>query len=210
MRDPLADALVVVERRLLSLERRFRELAASSAKYLFQLLDVSITYDGPEAVVDGDVLTYDAALEKWVNAAPSGAGQYASIRVDDEEGTGTTLRWSLASEPGLFIEPVTSGGTRGAVVTAAGVYQVNAWAWSDGTAIRVLVYGPQIDVDSEPCLGQSAADDGVTGAAASTLMALPAGGHVAVTVTHDGTVARWTLTMHLVHEADVAEGDCGE
>lgn len=206
MRDPLADALVVAERRLLSLERRFRDFAAGSVRYLHQLLDVDITYDGPSAVADGDVLTYDADIERWVNGS-GGGGAYASIRVDDD-GTATTQAWSLASAPGLAIDPVTSGGSRGAVVNTAGVYQVNALAWSDGTATRVMVSGDSIDADNSSCLPQFAADDGVTYAEASTLMALPDGGNVTVTVTDNGSSSGWVLTMHLVHEATVTPGDC--
>lgn len=77
MTNPLSSALSALERRVFSLERRFAGLAALSAKavkYLYQLLDVSITYDGPSAVADGDVLTYDATAERWINAVPPGAG----------------------------------------------------------------------------------------------------------------------------------------
>lgn len=203
-----------LERRVFSLERRLsaalRSLRFTDLEDVPPFAEITAPDTDESTVWAVDWDTFDSPRWMPVNiGAAGGTGAYASIRVDDEEGTGTTLRWSLASEPGLSIAPVATGGTRGAAVTAAGVYQVNAWAWSNGTATRVLVYGPQIDVDSEPCLGQSAADDGVTAAAASTLMALPAGGHVAVTVTHDGTEAGWTLTMHLVHEAEVAEGICG-
>lgn len=207
MLERFVASLQALERRVFSLERRFRDFAAGSVRYLFQLLDVDITYDGSEAVVDGDVLTYDADLEKWVNAAPSD-GSFASIRVD-HDGSTTTQQWSLASAPELWMNAVTSGLGRGVNVAAAGVYQVNGWAWSDGTETRVMVFGPQIDTDVALCVSQAAVDEGVEHASASTLMAVPEGGFVSVAVTHNGSVAEWTLTMHLVHETDVEPGTCG-
>ena len=49
--------IVDLKRRALSLERRLRDM--KPLKYLHQLLDVDITYDGPGSVSDSDVLTYD-------------------------------------------------------------------------------------------------------------------------------------------------------
>ncbi len=59
--------IVDVKRRVLTLERRLRDLRL--VKYLHQLLDVDITYDGPGEVEDNDVLTYDATAKRWVAAA---------------------------------------------------------------------------------------------------------------------------------------------
>lgn len=92
MRDQLANALAVLERRVFSLERRFRDLSGSAVKYLYQLLDVSITYEGGSAVADGDVLTYDATAERWINAVPPGAGISSGSWAVSASGGGAVLQ----------------------------------------------------------------------------------------------------------------------
>lgn len=69
--------IVDVKRRVLTLERRLRDLRI--VKYLHQLLDVDITYDGPGEVEDNDVLTYDATAKRWVAAAVDGGGVAGTI-----------------------------------------------------------------------------------------------------------------------------------
>lgn len=218
MRDPLADALVVVERRLLSLERRFRDFAAGSVRYLHQLLDVDITYDGPSAVADGDVLTYDADIERWVNGSGGGGG-YSTIRVSGDTSPWSAEDWALASGYGLmyiYSGSVGSGICGGVVVSTPGIYSVEVVTESeDAHTVEALADsvagGWQFADESSQCRGNPViiehAEAGDGGASGAVQMAL-AGGHlVLVRITTAGYVG-WSLSMHLVAPADIVNGSC--
>jgi len=219
VRDQLANTLAVLERRVFSLERRFRDFAANSVKYLHQLLDVRITYEGGSAVADGDVLTYDADLEKWVNAAPAGggAGPFVSMRAigsqyDPDPFDGFTSQWSYdAGDPALDLAAIGSGSSRGILVGAAGIYRVTAAGESD-SALKVAISGPSWmwDGESDVCRSNYAADEGGDCAAVSMDFAMPEGGAVVVTHTTSGSWVELSLLVELRHlDPSIVDGECG-
>ena len=218
MRDPLADALVVAERRLLSLERRFRDFAAGSVRYLHQLLDVDITYDGPSAVADGDVLTYDADIERWVNGS-GGTGGYATARASGDTTPDSWLDWSEASDPGwtpeLYAGGLDTDVVGGIVVTEPGFYDVAVVGVSDDAfTIEALAIdgGWQFAGEDPPSCRQNlaiieGADAGDGGASGSIQMALGADHWVQVRIVTAGFVY-WSLSLELVAPADIVDGSC--
>lgn len=220
--NPLSSALSALERRVFSLERRFAGLAALSAKavkYLYQLLDVSITYDGPSAVADGDVLTYDATAERWINAAPAGggAGPFVSMRAiasqyDPDPFAGFTAQWSYdGDDSALELAAIGAGGSRGILVGAAGIYRVTCSGESD-SALKVAISGPawMWDGESDVCRSNYAADEGGDCAAVSMDFAMPEGGAVVVTHTTSGTWVELSLLVELRHlDPSIVVGECG-
>lgn len=229
MRDPLADALVAAERRLLSLERRFRDFAAGSVRYLHQLLDVDITYDGPSAVADGDVLTYDGDTNMWVSAPPSGGGGVAGVHVRSEWDGST---WSHPDAvPGETWERLTrtpgalySDGSVPAVAFHAGVsgmWHVSIAVASITGAGMVGAFSPQYDMPAEwetggpppapaaRCLTGLFADQVSSIATVTGFLPLAEGD--AVTMWIDGSISAMavTVTAHLAWTVPVLAGDCG-
>ena len=232
MTDRMSQAMIATERRVFSLERRFRDFASRSVKYLYQLLDVDVTYEGPGAVADGDVLTYDAGEEKWIaGSGGGGGGPYASVSVtglyDGTTVTGQVTEWQ--SHTTGYTIAVGSGG-RGIDVdlqpTVAGVYQVSGsvevTAGSGNPKVTVAMFGGSIDQwrivgDAETCREPiTAHDDGDLGGAVSLLMPLgdaaPPSGGVGVYIDIDvgsASEVRWRLQAHYVHPIAVTTGECG-
>lgn len=226
MRDPLADALVAVERRLLSLERRFRDFAAGSVRYLRQLLDVNITYDGDDAVVDGDVLTFDASTSMWVAAAPAagGDGNYASMSYSGLWGGSGVLyddvEWGVWShgDYALGTSSVPGYGIGvGISVTEPGVYRV--WASAQVTSgsgtptvsiIHHMVAGWTTAGDSNTCRDPLVTlDDAVGGGAASILLPMHEEFVVVVDIDLGGaSEVRWRLQVEWAHPLSVEPGVC--
>lgn len=218
MRDQLANALAVLERRVFSLERRFRDLSGSAVKYLHQLLDVRITYEGGSAVADGDVLTYDVDLEKWVNAAPAGGGPYSMIRITGTdtayatEWSEATPDWEMTDDPGSGI----AGDVMAAIqVSEAGIYHVSA---SVDSAAPVLLFvsttnsvsGTWSYVGAGSCNGQGAiVQDGTEGASGALDFPVTGGGRIFIRVT-SSSAADWWLAAHLVAPIDIEGGTCGD
>lgn len=222
MTNPLSSALSALERRVFSLERRFAGLAALSAKavkYLYQLLDVSITYDGPSAVADGDVLTYDATAERWINAAPAGGTTYASIRLsgywDGIAGSVTPDGEWAAFTTGLDLNPaLASGGLYAVAITEPGVYQVHGSVEADSGEIEVQIFstdssgGWQIEGDDPArCITNVVHDQGLLYASASGLFAMQPGGIIEITTDAAGILS---LSVAWVHPLAVVDGTCGD
>lgn len=227
MRDPLADALVAVERRLLSLERRFRDFASGSVRFLHQLLDVAITYDGVDAVADGDVLTYDSTIEKWINAAPDAGsgGPHASISVVGEWDGSTVsdveAEWMYASS-GYDLTLAAGGGPtfgigRWVAVETAGIYLVtgNVSTASGyprvGIAMTSSAGGKWMRTgDSNNCRDPLETwDDGSTSGSVSMLMPLHPDIAVGIDLDLDGAASGlWRLQVSLVHAAPILVGTC--
>lgn len=225
VRDQLANTLAVLERRVFSLERRFRDFAARSVKYLYQLLDVRITYEGPAAVADGDVLTYDADLERWINAAPGGDGNYASLSYngwwdgadvlyDDTE----WAEWSHADyELGLVTVPTVGLGV-GIGVTQPGLYRV--WASAQVTSgtgtptvsiIHHMTAGWTTAGDANTCRDPLVTlDDAAEGGAASIMLPLHPDFAAVIDVDLGGaTEVRWRLQVEWAQPLAVEPGTCG-
>ena len=204
--------IVDLKRRALSLERRLRDM--KPLKYLHQLLDVDITYDGPGSVSDSDVLTYDASAERWV--AASGSGVYSTASVAGDDSPWSELRWAVASSPGLVM--TANAADDGLTATAAGIYSVEVT--SESTASYELrVYGPNwqwTGEDPPACrtngviYEQSAGTSGdPMGGSGAIQMALPAGGQMQVQVLAATDPVHWVLTAHLVAVLDIDDGTCG-
>lgn len=218
--NPLANALTLLERRVFSLERRFAGLAALSSKavkYLYQLLDVEITYDGGSAVADGDVLTYDAALGKWVNAAPAGP-TFATIRLSGYEDATYWTEWSEASGFSAMTEDAGAGLSGSDImaaiyVPATGIYHVSASVdSSDAVALQVSVDDGGIGwshVGAAECRPHgSIFDDGTDGASGALDFPIVGGSRIFIRVTTSGS-ADWWLAAHWVAPLDIEPGTCG-
>lgn len=204
--------IVDLKRRALSLERRLRDM--KPLKYLHQLLDVDITYDGPGEVQNDDVLTYDATAERWV-AAPGGGGAYSTALLVGDTSPTSELQWARASSPGLVM--ASWGGGDGIEVAAAGIYSVEVTAYSSDV-FDLRVFGPNwqwLDEDPPACrqnpviYEQSADGTEPRGGSGASQMALPAGGVAEVQVLDAVDTVYWSLSVHLVCLADVDEGTCG-
>ena len=226
--NPLSSALSALERRVFSLERRFAGLAALSAKavkYLYQLLDVTITYDGPSAVADGDVLTYDADLEKWINAASTGpAGGYASMSYNgwyDGAVSGADVEWATWSHADYTLTTASVpavGLAVGISVTEPGVYRV--WASAEvttgtGTPITSIIHhmtnGWTVTGDANTCRDPLVTlDDAAGGGAASIMLPLHADFAAVIGIDLGGAdEVRWRLQVEWAHPLAVVPGACG-
>ena len=219
MTNPLSSALSALERRVFSLERRFAGLAALSAKavkYLYQLLDVEITYDGPSAVADGDVLTYDATAERWINAAAGGT-TYATIRLSGYEDATYWTEWSEATTGWEMTEDDGTGLSGGDImaaidVPATGIYHVSASV--DASAAVALVVSVDnggigwSHVSAAECQDHGfIKDDGTDGASGALDFPIVAGSRIFIRVTTAGT-ATWWLAAHWVAPLDIEPGTC--
>lgn len=224
MRDQLANELAALQRRVFSLERRFRDFAANSVKYLHQLLDVRITYEGPSAVADGDVLTYDADLERWINAAPDGDGNYASLSLngwyDGATVTGDDTEWPIWSHADYTLTPATVptvGLGVGVAVTQPGMYRV--WASVEVTGgsgdptvsiIHHMTDGWTRSGDANTCRDPIVTlDDAAGGGSASIMLPMHPDFAVVIGVDMDtATEVRWRLQVEWAHPAAVEPGTC--
>lgn len=217
----LADVVTGHQRRILSLERRLRDLRL--VRYLHQLLDVEITYEGPEAVADGDVLTFDDEIKMWV-AAPGGGGGGGrpTMSIVGEEGgefDSYEVEWSFSSD--TIDLNTSSGGMSGPVgimPTAPGIYAVHAQILSGTGRVRILttsVSGGWQHVGETECRSfPVGVDSGSNGGSCSVLMPCVDVDGESVTgaqVVFDGLsgAVTYRLQAHLVTEAPLESGTCG-
>ena len=209
----IVSELTEVKRRVLSLERRLRDLRL--VKYLHQLLDVDITYGGVGEVVGGDVLTYDATAKRWVAAAGGTGGAYSTACIQGDTSPSSEMQWALASSPGLLMTDNGSGD--GLVVGTAGIYSVEVTADSSDV-FDLKVNGPNWQWDGEDppaCRYQAViyeqSADGASrrGGSGAIQMALHEGAGITVQIVDAVDTVYWTLSAHLICVADVVPGDCG-
>ena len=213
MAGSIVSELTEVKRRVLSLERRLRDLRL--VKYLHQLLDVDITYDGAGEVEDGDVLTYDATAKRWVAAAGGTGGAYSTACIQGDTSPSSEMQWALASSPGLLMTDNGSGD--GLVVGTAGIYSVEVTAdSSDVFDLRVIGPDWQWDGEDPPACRyqaviyeQSADGASSRGGSGAIQMALHEGAGITVQIVDAVDTVYWTLSAHLICVADVVPGDCG-
>ncbi len=212
MAGSIVSEIAEVKRRVLTLERRMRDLRL--VKYLHQLLDVDITYDGAGKVEDNDVLTYDATAKRWVAAAVDGGGVYSTACIQGNTSPWSELRWALASSPGLLMADNGSGD--GLVVGTAGIYSVEVTADSpDVFDLRVIGPDWQWDGEDPPACRYQAviyeqSADGASrrGGSGAIQMALHEGAGITVLIVDAVDTVYWTLSAHLICVADVVPGDC--
>lgn len=225
MAGSIVSEIAEVKRRVLTLERRLRDLRL--VKYLHQLLDVDITYDGPGEVEDNDVLTYDATSKRWVAAAvDGGGGAYSSASItgfyDGATVSDVELEWSVASS-GLGLDVLSGGGTaiRGFCPSdTTGVWHavgnVRVTGGSGSPRVRIvhsMVSGWQVDDGDGPTCRDPlwSRDDGSGGGSASVLVPLgPDEPGVEIEIDMDtATEVQWRLQVQWVAPLDVIPGDCG-
>ncbi|MBK6858103.1 MAG: hypothetical protein IPG97_16525 [Microthrixaceae bacterium] len=224
MAGSIVSEIAEVKRRVLTLERRLRDLRL--VKYLHQLLDVDITYDGPGEVEDNDVLTYDATAKRWVAAAVDGGGVYSSASItglwDGTTVSGEATEWNVATA-GLELVVVSGGSTliRGLRPdTGTGLWEViaNVQVTSGTGTPRVEIQQASTsagwDIDGEmvcrPLL--SAHDDATDGGSVSLIVPIGAVDAPWVEIDIDmggATEVRYRLQAHLVAPLAVVDGVCG-
>lgn len=227
--DRFAGRLHDGDRRTLSVERRFSDLAARMVRRFVRLDDVVTATAEHGPLVEGEVWGINSSGE-WDIITPSGGGgggPYASVSVtglyDGTTVTGQVTEWQ--SHATGYAIGVGSGG-RGIDVdlqpTVAGVYQVSGSVEvTSGTGapkVTVAMFGGSIDQwrivgDVETCREPiTAHDDGDLGGAVSLLMPLVSTDGSGVYIDIDvGSAAevRWRLQAHYVHPIAVTTGACG-
>ena len=224
MAGSIVSELTEVKRRVLSLERRLRDLRL--VKYLHQLLDVDITYDGAGEVEDGDVLTYDATAKRWVAAAGGTGGAYSTASItglwDGSTVSGEATEWNVATA-GLELVVISGGSTliRGLRPdTGTGLWEVTANVQvTSGTGTpRVEIQqasasaGWDIDGETECRPLLSAHDDATDGGSVSLIVPIGAVDAPWVEIDIDmggATEVRYRLQAHWVAPLAVVDGVCG-
>lgn len=235
MADPLvrfAHEIRDLGRRVLSVERRFTDLAARGVRVFPDLDDVAerIVEHGP-ALTPGDAWGINDDGE-WDIITPAGGGggpgEYASISVtglfDGTDITGSTVEWARWSSSALELTTTTAAAPTVAAiaVTEPGIYMVTGSAVvTDGSGfptVTVRNWSTQAgawrmtELDPIPCRdGLVASDDASNGGSVALL--LPLGDTVAAELLVDVEAAdevRWRLQAHLVHRAPVLTGSCGD
>lgn len=147
MRDPISNGLRDLAMRCASLERRFRDLAGRTVRNLWQLDDVQITEN--YAPGDGDTLTFDADLEKWV--ARSGWVGLPCIRVATVVEDGVFAPW--VEQGWLHDEAAIVGGTDPQQPFTSGldgIWHVTVSVIGDGawdTTVLISLSGPPLDLN---------------------------------------------------------------
>lgn len=217
MRDPLADALVVVERRLLSLERRFRELSARVIRNFFQLDDVPGWDDLPDNI--GDLANVDTGSGTdqvvWgVKAPPPGGDTLTWAPVRLSGGGGGIVSFIRVSDGvkdiGMdFVDDdwyIPSPTSTGVQVRAAGLYSVHARGFY-GSTVKIQVTGDSFEGDASNCVANVATDYGGDSSSASAIFPLPEYASIDVVATSDGSPS-WTLDVALLVETWIEPGYC--
>lgn len=206
------------ERRIKDLEnRRYRP-----TDRLSDLWDVSIDQSGgPWAPGEGDALVWDPEL--GTTASPEGRWRPGESGGGGGSSPGSVLIWQMdenrvpwvvvqdASDPGLLLGVLTSGGDRGITVPESGVYAFTATVTGESPGdVTVRLDGPRVQGPIETCIYQLVEDAGDRAASVAADFACPPASNVTVTVDAPG-VDYWTvhMTAHLVRLVDVLDGDCG-
>lgn len=213
--------IVDVKRRVLTLERRLRDLLL--VKYLHQLLDVDITYDGPGEVEDNDVLTYDATAKRWVAGACGGVYSSASITGlwDGSTVSGEATEWNVATA-GLELVVISGGSTliRGLRPdTGTGLWEVTANVQvTSGTGtprVEIQQASASTGWDTDPETGcrplLSAHDDATDGGSVSLIVPIGAVDAPWVEIDIDmggATEVRYRLQAHWVAPLAVVDKMC--
>ncbi len=218
MRNPLADALVAVERRLLSLERRFRELSGRMIRRFIELDDVPDWPDLPGSI--GDLANVDTGSGTdqvvWGVQAPPPGGDtltWAPVRLSGGSGGGIVSYIRVSDgvkdigmdfvDDDRYIPDPTSTGVQ---VWAAGLYLVHARGFY-GSTVKIQVTGDSFDGDSSNCVANVATDYGGDSSSASAIFPLPENASIDVVATSDGSPS-WTLDVALLVETWIEPGVC--
>lgn len=216
----LARELADVVWRVFSLERQFS--AFKSIRFLDDLDDVEVLYDGETPPEVGDVLTYQGN-KVWAPAAGGGAGgvtsTWAAAGYWSSTGFGSIAqRWNETSDgaSGLTTGVSADVATLGSASTA-GVWWVSARALgavSDAvTQLRVSAPDWQPADASGECWSNTITwlHDGTSDVGCVTI-----GGHLVLAEGWDLTLfivcgggVEWQVDAHFVAPLDVVAGDCG-
>lgn len=230
--DQLAREISELQSRCLDLERRFRAFAASSVKVFPDLEDVpswteisdfvedpaDVSVGPGTARVAWGVVENDSGDLVWapVRLASGGGVTTHTGKCHGDETTGSgTEDWVLstgASSMGVASSP---GYGDGFTVYTAGIYLVDTTVYAtDGSAVDIVTWSPnspwQWGHESGQCRANPAIYESVgageDGAGMSQTFALYDGATVLTMITA-GT-GEWQMSVTLLAEADIIEGDC--
>ena len=225
MSDRLAALHSGLERRVFSVERRFREFSALILDHLHQMRDVRIRFTGPDMLADGDVLTWDDDIERWVNLPPGGGDGGALPCASIRGATGGSSDWVETEwtfpAGGIELDLYDEGGTIGIVPTHPGLYAAHCQILTGTGRARIFALtsggGWQHADETDECrpFPFSIDSGSVVGASASVLMPCvwtsseeESVTGVRVLVDDDDGEVLWRLQVHLVRAVDLLLGEC--